>query len=165
MWLLFELGILFSRLFQRRPQPDDDAPEPAPAGGGPSPSPSGSGPTPTPVTPTPSGMPLVGSDIDTSRIDEPGRYRPMTDEEMEAELDAIEATDAERAEESEEDANMDAFLADVGPDPIEELLRQANRLRADGNVSAARHLLYRVLEDGDDDQRRVARNILADLDG
>jgi sec-independent protein translocase protein TatC len=161
MWLLFELGILASRLFQRRSQPDDDAPEPPSAGDGPRPDPTDSGPpTPAPAEATPSAMALVGSDIDGGRIDEPGRYRPMTDAEMEAELDAIEAAE----DESEEDDTTDDFLADVGPDPIEELLRQANRLRADGNVSASRHLLYRVLEEGDDDQRRVARNILADLD-
>jgi sec-independent protein translocase protein TatC len=161
MWLLFELGILFSRLFQRRRPSDDDAPEPAPAGGGPKPAPNGSGPAPAPAEATPSAAPqTVGSDIDTSRIDEPGRYRPMTEAEMEAELDAIEVAEGE----DEEDDTGGDFLADTGPDPIEELLRQANRLRADGNVSAARHLLYRVLEDGDDDQRRVARNILADLD-
>ncbi len=149
MWLLFELGILFSRLFLRRQTPEDDAPEPEPDT--PYPAPAGGAPPAAPPTP-------VGSDIDGGRIDEPGRWQPMTDAEMEAELDAIEADDAG------EDDTGGGFLADAGPDPIEELLRQANLLRAQGNVNAARHLLYRVLEDGDDDQRRVARNILTDLD-
>jgi sec-independent protein translocase protein TatC len=47
---------------------------------------------------------------------------------------------------------------------VEAMILRANELRAEGSLGAARHLLYRVLEDGDDDQRRVARNILADLD-
>jgi sec-independent protein translocase protein TatC len=154
MWLLFEAGILFSRFFQRgRGTASDgaaDAPDPA------SPRP------PTPPQPAPSGAPaaagnsggdvVVGRDIDGGDIDEPGRFRPMTDEEMEAELDAIEAQELAEAERS------------VAADPVAELLRQANVLRGEGNPTGARHLLYRVLEDGDSDQRRVARNILADLD-
>jgi sec-independent protein translocase protein TatC len=154
MWLLFEAGILFSRFFQRgRGTASDgaaDAPDPA------SPRP------PTPPQPAPSGAPaaggnsgndvVIGRDIDGGDIDEPGRFRPMTDEEMEAELDAIEAQELAEAERS------------VAADPVAELLRQANVLRGEGNPTGARHLLYRVLEDGDSDQRRVARNILADLD-
>jgi len=76
----------------------------------------------------------------------------MTDEEMEAELDAIEAQDLAEAERN------------AAADPVEALIRQANALRGEGNTGGARHLLYRVLEDGDSDQRSVARNILADLD-
>jgi sec-independent protein translocase protein TatC len=95
---------------------------------------------------------LVGRDIDGGNIDEPGRFRPMTEAEMEAELDAIEAEDA------------DEDIDESGPDLVEALILRANELRAEGSIVAARHLLYRVLEDGDDDQRRVARNILADLD-
>ena len=90
-------------------------------------------------------------------MDEPGRYRSMTPEEMEAELDAIEAEEA-AAEDIDEDVD------ESGPDPVEAMILRANELRAEGSLGAARHLLYRVLEDGDDDQRRVARNILADLD-
>jgi sec-independent protein translocase protein TatC len=76
----------------------------------------------------------------------------MTAEEMEAELDAIEAEEAMEQ------------LEEAGPDPVEALIRRANELRAEGSIGPARHLLYRVLEDGDNDQRRVARNILTDLD-
>ena len=90
-------------------------------------------------------------------MDEPGRYRPMTPEEMEAELDAIEAEEMV-AEDIDEDVD------ESGPDLVEAMILRANELRAQGNPGPARELLYRVLEDGDDDQRRVARNILADLD-
>ncbi len=179
MWLLFELGIFFSRFFQRQRQSiaADDGPSsgpgsPAPAGSSPKPAPSPA-PAPAPVgscfgvgarNAVPARLrlldsagDLVGRDIDGGDMDEPGRYRPMTREEMEAELDAIEAEEA-AAEDIDEDVD------ESGPDPVEAMILRANELRAEGSLGAARHLLYRVLEDGDDDQRRVARNILADLD-
>ena len=170
MWLLFELGIFFSRFFQRQRQSiatDDGSGAPPPAGPSSRPAPN---PTPAPASPTTAGTPvggvaaapgasssLVGHDIDGGDMDEPGRYRPMTHEEMEAELDAIEAEEL-IGEDSDED------IDESGPDPVEAMILRANDLRGEGSVGAARHLLYRVLEDGDDDQRRVARNILADLD-
>jgi len=152
MWLLYELGIFFSRFFVRGGQDEAGDEGPAPAGGG-GPSPAGAtAARPSPGGGGPGGATLIGREIDGGDIDEPGRYRPMSDAEMEAELDAIEA------EEAIDDIDAPA------PDPVEALIRRANELRAAGDVGPARHLLYRVLEDGDDDQRRVARNILADLD-
>ena len=160
MWLLFELGIFFSRFFQRQRQSISDdggvgsspPAEPTPS----QPHPASKAPTRTPVADgNPGAEPdsdPVGRDIDGGDIDEPGRFRPMTPDEMEAELDAIEA------EEAAED------IDESGPDLVEAQILRANILRAEGSIGAARHLLYRVLEDGDDDQRRVARNILADLD-
>jgi sec-independent protein translocase protein TatC len=162
MWLLFELGIFFSRFIQRHRQTiADDGGTGAPPPSGPSSAAgapvavsrpgagagAGAGLGAKPGTAS-SGNP-VGRDIDGGNRDEPGRFRPMTDAEMEAELDAIEA---------------DEDVDESGPDLLEAMILRANELRAEGNIGAARHLLYRVLEDGDDDQRRVARNILADLD-
>ncbi len=49
-------------------------------------------------------------------------------------------------------------------DPIEDKIRRANRLRDLGNELAARQLLYQVLEEGSEEQRLVARNILSQLD-
>jgi len=160
MWLLYELGIFFSRFFQRRQGPAvvDDG---EPPGGG-----SAAGADRSPRTPTPSapsgveansavdarGGSVVGRDIDGGDIDEPGRFRPMSEAEMEAELDAIEAEELAEKRRA------------VAADPMEALIRQANLLRGEGDPAGARHLLYRVLEDGDAGQRRVARNILADLD-
>ena len=43
-------------------------------------------------------------------------------------------------------------------------LGQVQLLRREGMVSEARDLLYEVLEEGDADQRMVARNILQQLD-
>ncbi len=179
MWLLFELGIFFSRFFPasasehrrrrwahvrgpvrlrpRVPRPSRrlvrHSCRPASA----SASESAPGTSPGAVAAVGSAGDLVGRDIDGGDMDEPGRYRPMTPEEMEAELDAIEAEEA-TAEDIDEDVD------ESGPDPVEAMILRANELRAEGSLGAARHLLYRVLEDGDDDQRRVARNILADLD-
>jgi len=183
MWLLFELGIFFSRFFQRqrksiavadgpgsgpRSGPDSPAPPGSPTAPAPAPA-SAAAPAPTPaaqsaaaanagaVSAPGSAGDLVGRDIDGGDMDEPGRYRPMTPEEMEAELDAIEAEEMV-AEDIDEDVD------ESGPDLVEAMILRANELRAQGNPGPARELLYRVLEDGDDDQRRVARNILADLD-
>jgi sec-independent protein translocase protein TatC len=152
MWMLFEAGIFFSRFFQRQAVADDDD-EAEPAFDGGSAAPSRPAPRATAATAgAGGGDDVVGRDIDGGDMNEPDRYRPMTDEEMEAELDAIEAADLADGE------------REAAADPVEALIRQANALRGEGNTAGARHLLYRVLEDGDSDQRRVARNILADLD-
>jgi sec-independent protein translocase protein TatC len=162
MWLLFEAGIFFSRWFQK-PAPSQEGPAAeAVAATNPGPAPGG-GPVPQPRT---GGGPEVevGREIDGGNMDEPGRYRPMTEAEMEAELDAIEAEEADDADDAEDLATR----APAAPDPsqarVEELIRSANARRADGDTASARTLLYLVLEEGDADQRRVARNILADLD-
>jgi sec-independent protein translocase protein TatC len=152
MWILFEAGVFFSRWFQKR----RPGAAPSPSGGG-----SGSGAARSAGG---SGDWSVGRDIDGGDIDEPGRYRPMTSDEMDAELDAIEA---EEAADDEAEAALPTRTRPASskpPDRIEELIRSANERRADGDPASARHLLYLVLEEGDADQRRVARNILADLD-
>ena len=156
MWLLFELGIFFSRFFQHQSQAGEEADgeaEDVPVETGSAASyapkstahPFGAAGNPVPGA-------TVGRDIDAADIDEPGRFRPMSDEEMDAELDAIEAEEAADAVDTSE------------PDPVQTLIELANKLRAAGSTGSARDLLYRVLEEGDSDQRRVARNILADLD-
>ena len=43
-------------------------------------------------------------------------------------------------------------------------LDRVQTLRAEGHANAARMWLYRVLEEGDEDQRQVARHILTTLD-
>jgi len=43
-------------------------------------------------------------------------------------------------------------------------LERIKALREEENEPAARALLYEVLAEGDEDQRRVARNILQQLD-
>jgi sec-independent protein translocase protein TatC len=141
MWGLFELGIIAARLVQRErrargEQESDD-----------------------------SGLQSVGAAAaaggarrDVS-VDSPGTvpyggesFTPMTDEEMEAELDAIEG---------DEDIEPPGAAA---TDPVEEKLKRVNELRELEREGEARRLLYEVLEEGDEEQRRVARNVLGQID-
>ncbi|MBK5941322.1 twin-arginine translocase subunit TatC [Halochromatium roseum] len=164
MWLLFEAGIFFSRFVQPKESEDEgagtpDGPEDAPN------SPLFAGDTDWSPTPHPSPdndlSTMVGDEIDGGDRNEPGRYRPMTDDEMEAELDAIEAEELETlAPNPLASSTDDSSQLEL----IETLIRKANELRASGEVAHAKQLLYRVLEEGNADQRAVARNILVDLD-
>ncbi len=159
MWMLFEAGIFFSRWFQKRkPAPQ----EPPAAGSGFAPAPA-SGPGPFTGGPA-GGLSEVGRELDPAGRDEPGRYRPMTDEEMDAELDAIEAEEAADETLGEQGLAMGSPAHGADGARIEALIRAANERRGEGDTASARHLLYLVLEGGNADQRRVARNILADLD-
>ncbi len=170
MWLLFEGGIIFSRLFVPKKQEEPDEPPPASA---------------APLAATAS----AGTDPATQRpADEPPRYVPMSEEEMEEELDAIEAEEAQEAQtqalsappqqDPEEDPigelddldlddiDEDSFLDDPTPsrDAIEDNLIHAHELRMNGNEALARDLLYEVLRHGDEKQVEVARNILRQMD-
>jgi len=136
MWVLFELGLFFSKGFvKKREQTEESEPDEPLAY-----SAAGAGSTAQAQARSP-----VGQELDPAReAADPERFVPMSEEEMEAELDAIEA---------EEEALS----------PTEKLLRvQAHRDA--GEVEQARALLYEILEEGDADQRRVARNILAQFD-
>ena len=66
---------------------------------------------------------------------------------MEAELDAIEA---------QEDIDSEEIVWEGidGPDPVEQKLAKIKALRDREDYAGARRLLYEVLEDGDDEQRR-----------
>ncbi|MCU7796947.1 MAG: twin-arginine translocase subunit TatC [Candidatus Thiodiazotropha sp. (ex Myrtea spinifera)] len=152
MWVLFELGIIFSKGFVRKQEDEQeptsessDIPATASATAG------------TGATTDEDLGEMIGSDIDpASDYTDPDRFVPLTDEEMEEELDAIEAEDDDDDEEfSESEPEVDAVQAK---------LEAIQALRKAGNVSEARDLLYEILEEGDDDQRRVARNILNQLD-
>lgn len=145
MWLLFELGILLSRFFQRRREASAAAREAGTASAG-APAPGGQGGK--------SGgeEAMVGRDIAGGDPLDPERFEPLTEEEMESELDAIEA-----------DEEIDPETPE-GPDPVERKLERVQALRDQEADADVRRLLYEVLEEGDDDQRRVARNILEQLD-
>ena len=96
---------------------------------------------------------MVGREIDGGDPFDRERFVPLTPEEMEAELDAIEAAESESESESDEDS-----------DPIDALLERVTELRDLENEAGARQLLYRVLADGDESQRGVAMNILTEMD-
>jgi sec-independent protein translocase protein TatC len=162
MWLLFELGIFFSRMLLRRraatESADADMPEapstPAapPAGGG-----RGGGALVRDAAGVSHGADpdlVVGREIDGGGGDDPDRWRPLTDAEMEEELDLMDAAASARADPP----------TTVPLDRVDEKIERANRLRELDNHFAARQVLYEVLEEGDESQRRVARNILNQLD-
>jgi sec-independent protein translocase protein TatC len=88
---------------------------------------------------------------------------------MEAELDLIEADEILEAPRNPAPDTVQAAQAVIPKgasaiNSVEEKIRRANRLRELGSSFAARTVLYEVLEEGDADQRRVARNILSQLD-
>lgn len=158
MWLLFELGILLSRFFQRRRQASMAAREAeAAASAGPS---DGLAATAGAEGPPPSGQGgksageevLVGRALAGGDPLDQERFKPLTAEEMEAELDAIEAEE-----------EIDGAAAKE-PDPVDRKLERIKALRDQEAHADVRRLLYEVLEEGDDEQRRVARNILGQLD-
>jgi len=191
MWMLYEAGIFFSRFFIKGGAREDDesvkatpppptaataadpreaaasatksAPEPSPA---PPPPASGAGAT---STLTDAGGVIIGRDIDGGDPLDRSRFVPLTPEEMEAELDAIEAAEADlMADEDDGGGNADApgvvGSHPAAPDPIDALLERVRELRDLENEAGARQLLYRVLIDGNESQRFVAMNILAEMD-
>lgn len=98
----------------------------------------------------------MGRDIDGGDPFDRERFASMTDEDMEAELDAIEAEEDEDIEPPEGPG--------FGIDPVDAMLEEVRQLRDREDETGARKLLYQILADGDDDQRRVAVNILQQLD-
>jgi sec-independent protein translocase protein TatC len=129
-----------------------------------------------------SGDVVVGAEIDGGDMNLPGRFVPQTPEQMDAELDAIEGAEARLARAQGQAAGRQSGDDDIAdsedldhsdhpdalpagrPDAGEVKLRSVQALREAGDVAAARALLYEVLEQGDADQRMVARNILTQLD-
>jgi sec-independent protein translocase protein TatC len=123
-----------------------------------------------------------------------GRFVPMSEAEMDAELDRIEAEEADEEAEFERRvaaANAEAVAAGVAdsetnapevaapeaeapaPEPpaaedrvarVDAKLQRVQELREALDFDGMRRLLYEVLVEGDDSQVSVARNILAQLD-
>ena len=153
MWILFELGLFFSRAFvKRREAAATVSAAEAAAGGssGPSdPAPKGAA-VGVPVTEPPV-TPDDGTGID------PERFVPLTEAELERELDLIEEEEAGGGlGESDSDGLYD--------EAIEAKLRRVQALRDEGDLRGARRLLYDVIGEGNPDQVKVARNILEQLD-
>ncbi len=138
MWLLFEAGVFFSRFVKR-----DAAWAGAKAAA-------------APVAAAAPAVPATPSSDDS--------FVPLSDAEMEAELDRID--DEDEDDYDPEDENDDeALSSDAEPDdPVERKLRQAHEFRQDGDDDVARKLLHEVLAEGDENQRLVARNVLQQMD-
>ena len=146
MWMLFELGVLASRLLVRSRR----AREAAEAGRDADPQP--------PAGPAGAGRPRGGGggDSPSGGGDPAGLWPELGDDDLEAELDRADAAQAGAGQWTAPAA---------APGRIDELIRVANRLRDVENPAAARQVLYEVLEEGDESQRRTARNILKAIDG
>lgn len=201
MWILFEFGVFFSVMFTKNKGRDEDEdtdsepdPDPAPVGG------SGAGTagvaaaasstaassaeeagSASEMTPAEKLMERVR---DERPLKYPEDFVPMTDAEMEAELDNMDDDDDDDEEDNAEDAipeaddfsDIDDMYSDhddhsgdgdseaTGHNPVDVKLVQVMEYREENNLKAARALLYEVLEEGDESQIRVARNILAELD-
>jgi sec-independent protein translocase protein TatC len=167
MWLLFELGVFFSRLMLRQRGHDNKGTDPTtPRTNGRATSSSvaaavsGASPSCQDNTQSRTGHALA------TRVDDSNHWQPLTDDQMEAEMDRLDA-ELMNADDTPESQSRKAEMPDVTTgaiNAVEEKIRRANRLRELHNVFAARQVLYEVLEEGDTDQRRVARNILQQLD-
>jgi sec-independent protein translocase protein TatC len=197
MWILFELGVFFSRMFVRaRPESEPDSGDDAlvPAGGpGGSGGNGGTGGARASVSAATAAT-AAPAQTDPATAGEGDQFTPLTDEEMDAELDRIEAEEDDGSDDDEEDdrSNGDGdeateTTAEKEPefndedeeddlrevdspteagkhDLLEEKLRRANELRESMEFHRARELLYEVLVEGDEEQIKVARNILSQLD-
>ena len=200
IWVLFELGVFLSRLFVRRKaerQAQAEAGVAATAAAG-----------AAAVDPAAAyeGEHDEDGDWTPVKVDIPDDYKPLTEEEMERELDAIDEEEedyeaqfdyeeearalAEKRKEAEaadnaasgdeapeeatsgrdEQAGDDASDSTVKeppafvPDAVDAKLEQVMDLRNEERYDEARTLLYEVLVEGNDQQVKVARNILAQLD-
>jgi sec-independent protein translocase protein TatC len=160
MWVLFEVGIFFSRFFVRTEEEIKAAQSPA------------------------------GDDDDgdvaaasaSAATAYPDDYVAPTDAEMEAELDRIEAeeeleqaaskpSDTSVEDDDDDDSYMDEEFDDddedavaIVEDAVDSKLLRVITLRDDEKLEEARKLLYEVLAEGNEEQIGVAKNILEQLD-
>jgi len=138
MWLLFEGGVLFSRFFVREQEDGEEAPAPVEEAA------------------------AAAAAAESAPSSEEEAFCPLSPEEMDEELDRIEAElDEEEASwhEEPEEEKPEAPL-----DPVDAKLVRVNELREAMDFAAARRLLYEVLVEGNEEQVRTAKNILEQLD-
>lgn len=141
MWILFEIGIVFSRGFVRENREDDEETADAQSAGQ-------DGESRTQAHAGQRTAPSAATD-----------YVPLSEEEMEAELARIEA------QESMLDDTATARAAPpVTESEVQAKLRRAIDARYRGELEEARTLLYEVLVEGTDSETRMARDLLNELD-
>ena len=160
MWLLFEVGVFFSAGFVKKEDSDSETDDED---------------TQEPQMPEnnidPDVKPASVSSAQTNETKEketdaaeseimkyPEDFSPMSEEEMDAELDQLEDDDEDDHHSSDDGSE---FFDD---NAVDLKLIQVMEYRDENNIKAARALLYEVLEEGDDSQIKVARNILVQLD-
>ena len=184
MWVLFEAGLIASRFFVKKRE--DEAPEPEEeeepttrasstandTGGQASAASSAAVAYPDDyVEPTEEEMEAALDSLDEEEQEEsdrqaPGEEPPADDAEGEADLyeqryrEEYDEDEEGYYDDEEEDENADAIIEDL----VDSKLNRIMSLRMEGDEEAARTLLYEVLSEGNEDQKRVARNILQQMD-
>ncbi|PLX61548.1 twin-arginine translocase subunit TatC [Sedimenticola selenatireducens] len=163
MWVLFEIGVFFSRMVKRdkeRREQVADRDDDSSADEASNDTPEKSGP----AAAAPAFVSDPAFDMDDQPLD-PERFRPMTEQELEDEFDAV--VDEFDALEAEEEAGGDLGESDdegMYDEVIEEKLRRVQELRDQNEQVKARGLLYEILGEAGPEQAKVARNILDQLD-
>lgn len=204
MWLLFEVGLLLSRMLLRKraarsegESGESDVPQymgvaPVAAAGAAS--------AASDATPSAEPSPSASKSDDAQSKDD---YEPLTESQMEDEFDRIEAEfdalnetpaegvpdvspadDYDESEDNEDVNGVDEQVTSSADDDAANMLdeedtfpeRSATEALVDAKIEQiaalyateaygeARRLLYEVLEDGNEQQKKVARNILEQLD-
>src|SRR6056300_781571 len=166
IWLLFEVGIFFSRLLKRKPKASEEEK-------------SIGGALTTTGAAAASGTSEAKHQVYEGEYeDDDDEYRPLTDEEMEAELDAMEEDEDDEPEENDKKDEADSaeletvdgeekpceVPTDFVPDAVDNKLEWIMTMREEGRLREARKLLYEVLAEGNETQKKVARNILDQFD-
>ena len=174
MWILFEFGVFFSSAFVKKE--DDEADDEAEASAdvteaAEAAATSSGNPASNAVKPAAAAA-TAGSSSATAdeqlAASYPEDYVPLSDEEMEAELDRLDEDDDEEDDydyyNDYDDHSGDGSNEASGENLVDVKLAQVMEYREEENLTAARALLYEVLEEGDEAQIKVARNILSQLD-
>ncbi|MEW7980481.1 MAG: twin-arginine translocase subunit TatC [Candidatus Sedimenticola endophacoides] len=179
MWVLFEVGLFFSRIVYRQRQARlaaeaayPSAGDGVPGSGAQRPDAKPRGPSPAAPAALAPGEELTdfkGGPAADGPADDPGdseRFVPLSEQELDDELDLIEAEEAAReaADADEggglgEDDDEGLYVKD-----IDLKLDQVRWCRDQGLPAKARELLYEILAHGNDAQVSVARGILAEMD-
>jgi len=159
MWILFEVGLICSKAFVQ------DRDEPAQPG---SPQQMDDDMMSHLGTPSSASAPAP-SDVDVPNSPNPAQnqaFTPLTQDELSAELDRIEGVksdqDAVRPSTPKPHYSADTQAAEMD---VDAKLRLVADYRDEADEEQARALLYEVLADGNEDQIRVAKNILKQMDG
>jgi len=167
IWLLFEVGIFFSRLLKRKPKASEEEKS------------IGGALTTTGAAAASGSSEAKQEFYEGEYEDDEDEYRPLTDEEMEAELDAMDDDEDDVSEEGDdkddeaEPTELEAVdgeekpfevPTDFVPDAVDNKLEWIMTMREEGRLREARKLLYEVLAEGNETQKKVARNILDQFD-
>lgn len=167
MWVLFEFGVFFSRIILRNKikrekeegMAEDESDSVSPS------APSEGAADHSSDDDTKGVVPAFEGDLNpVDDPTDPDRFVPLTEEELDAELDLIEEDDDDTDDFEDLDEPESVAGDSLTAGSVEQKLQQIQEFRDQGNEAGARELLYEVLAEGDEDQINVARNILAQLD-